>query len=726
LAASPILVLSEETALRRETFFKVVFDRAHSGYLCIARRVAGKGAFEERFFQWPDDLATLGEYINESVMNHDVWFCPMLFDAPSRKKEHVDICTSVWADLDTCPPEQLLIEPTVVIESSPNRYQALWLLVQPAEPLEAEDASKKVAYFHAEAGADKSGWDLTQLLRVPFTLNYKYAPPATVQVKAAGDSVALVDFTVYPVVTEDISATWPFPDSIEDSQTLLDQYKNDIDQTVWPLLQLEPREDWSKALWNLEMLLSESGLSREDVFSIARDAKCNKYRRDGRSEKLLWREVCKAWDRVRERRDVIPDTTVYKNPDLLSDGDLRAAEQDRTFVEDYVDWAKGVGDAAEVYHHAGAFIALSCLLAGSVRLQTSFGPIAPNLWFLLLADTTLTRKSTALDLAVDLLTEVDSDIILATDGSIEGLFSALAGRPGRPSLFLRDEFSGFIEVITKRDYYAGMPETLTKMYDGRFQKRQLRREIIEVKEPVLILFAGGIKSKILSLLGDEFVYSGFLPRFVFVTAKSNLGKLRPLGPPNDRTISGRELLRARLATIKARYQREIEITTGSIKIPVQDRPDVQLTPDAWKLYNNMELRLLESGIKSLAQDMMTPTMDRLAKSGLKASILIAGSRMQDGIVTVTEGDILKAFQYVTQWREFAMEVMSNIGISAQEKHIELIYATVKRSPGVARSELMRTYHMTKREADLIFDTLEQRGLIARVKTKGTERLTALL
>jgi predicted transcriptional regulator len=140
----------------------------------------------------------------------------------------------------------------------------------------------------------------------------------------------------------------------------------------------------------------------------------------------------------------------------------------------------------------------------------------------------------------------------------------------------------------------------------------------------------------------------------------------------------------------------------------------------------MELKMLESGIKSVVQDMLTPTMDRLAKSGLKASILIAASRMPNSRVMVTEGDVLKAFQYVTQWREFAMEVMSGIGMSQQEKQIEILFAAIKRNPGVTRSELMRNYHLTKREADSMFDTLEQRGLIARVKTKGTERLTAIL
>src|SRR6201999_3023795 len=98
----------------------------------------------------------------------------------------------------------------------------------------------------------------------------------------------------------------------------------------------------------------------------------------------------------------------------------------------------------------------------------------PNLWFMILGDTTLTRKTTAMDLAVDLLMDVDPDVILATDGSIEGLMQGLSTRPKRPSIFLRDEFSGLLEMMTKWDYYAGMAEVLTKLYDGKMQKRILK------------------------------------------------------------------------------------------------------------------------------------------------------------------------------------------------------------------------------------------------------------
>lgn len=659
-------------------------------------------------------------------MTHDLWFCPMTFIKPQRVKENVLDCPGVWSDLDTCPPEALLAKPTTLVESSPGRYQALWLMYDPILPDMAEELSKRVAYYHAEEGADKSGWDLTQLLRVPWTLNLKYEPAAHVAVISAGESFSVDQFSdLYPQVDEDAGADWPFPEEIEEAETVLENHRDELDMGIWPLLSLKPLTDWSATLWNLEMRLCESGLTRDEVFSVVRDAPCNKYRRDNRSEHLLWREVCKCWQRVKERSEFTPDATIFKNPELMSDGDLAAAQADYTFIEQYIDWAKGVGDAAVDYHQAGAFTCLGGLLAGSINLPTSYGPIIPNLWFLLLADTTLTRKSTALDLAIDLLVEVNPDAIMATDGSIEGLFGALASRTGRPSIFLRDEFSGLIEQMTKREYLAGMAETLTKMYDGKYQKKVLRKETIEVRDPVLILFAGGIRSKLLSLLTSEHVSSGFLPRFIFITARSNLGGLKPLGPPTEAVTAGRDALLNRLSEIHEHYSRAAGISMKGLSIPGRRVTTASLTPGAWELYNAMEMKMLESGVKSNVQELLTPTMDRLSKSGLKASLLIAGSRMQERVV-VEEADIYKAFSYVARWREFAMEVISGVGTSAAERQIGNIYEAIKRSPGCLRSALMQAYHLNKREADLIFDTLEQRGVINRIKSGRSERLTAVV
>jgi hypothetical protein len=61
--------------------------------------------------------------------------------------------------------------PTAVVISSPGREQYWWRLSRPVEPEEGQDLNRRLAYA---MGADLSGWDLTQLLRVPGTRNHKY------------------------------------------------------------------------------------------------------------------------------------------------------------------------------------------------------------------------------------------------------------------------------------------------------------------------------------------------------------------------------------------------------------------------------------------------------------------------------------------------------------------------------------------------------------------------
>src|SRR5690606_32174212 len=118
-----------------------------------------------------------------------------------------------------------------------------------------------------------------------------------------------------------------------------------------------------------------------------------------------------------------------------------------------------------------------------------------------------------------------------------------------PSVFLRDEFSGLLEQMTKKDYMAGMAELLTKLYDGKMQKRILRKETVEVREPILILFAGGIKNKVTRILTHEQVSSGFMPRFIFITAESDISTLKPLGPPTQKTINTGDAIRNELIDI---------------------------------------------------------------------------------------------------------------------------------------------------------------------------------
>lgn len=723
-------LLQSPVSNKQGVFLRFLFDE-NEGYICIARRQAGKGPFEEEFFRWPSDVERLLDYVTRYQAAFDLWYCPMLFDTTRRSKEHVCFTPAAWADLDGCPPDRLLVEPTVILETSPNRFQALWKFTETVEPYDAEAISRRIAYYHAEDGCDKSGWDLTQLLRIPYSYNQKYRStidlPQIRIIQTRSGTIDVAEFDVYPEAAGYEYGEIPFPDELPASaEEVLKKYRTELHPKIWQLFQEVPEEDWSRSLWSLQMLLFETELSREEVFVVARAAACNKYARDKKGDAPLWKEVCRAHGQVRQRRQIVEPVSPTKElPDLLTDQERALVESETTFVEEYTAWARTLGDAAWQYHQAGAFVVLSCLLAGSVRLPTSFGTVVPNLWFMILADTTLTRKSTAMDLAMDLLLEIDNDCVLATDGSIEGLMTSLSMRPGRASIFLRDEFSGLLDAMTRKDYYAGMAETFTKLYDGKFQKRILRKDIIEVKDPILIFFAGGIKGKTLSLVTHEQVASGFIPRFVFVMAESDVSKLKPLGPPTDRSMGERDRILTYMHRLYSHYaQGKVLTVNGSVKSTMK-RFDARLTPEAWARYNKFEADLLDLGLKSDHPDLTTPTMDRLAKSGLKASVLLSASRQLVDSVVVEEQDIVRAFYYVEQWRPNSIELLENIGKSALEKDIDLVYGAIQRQPNVMRSKLMRDYHLTKRDADLIIDTLDQRGLISRVRSGKSERYSAV-
>lgn len=719
-----VITISAEVNKTREVFFRTLFGSS-TGYVCVATN--NKGGFHEQFYKYPDELPRLLEFVNRSYVGSDVYFCPQLLRIQKRTKATVATCTNVWADLDECDPALVIPEPSVVIESSPGRWQAFWILNEPSEPLEVEDAAHRLAYKYQTLGADLSGWDLTQLLRIPLTYNVKRTsnmdtPIVSLQ-KLTGPTYPLDIFKELPEVPGYEWIDEPFPEeeirNLEPDK-ILEKYRDRLDPHVHVLYSVEPREDWSKALWNLEMLLLEAGLTKAEAFCVTYNAACNKFQRDKRPPQYLWRDICRAASRIAPKQETKPA------PELLTTFERnRIQNLPKTFVDRYIAWARSRGDAAWQYHEAGAFAILSALLSGVVKLPTSFGTIVPNLWFMILADTTLTRKSTAMDMAMELLLEVEQDAILATDGSLEGLLQSLSTRPNRPGVFWRDEFSGLLEMIKKKDYYAGMIETLTKLYDGKYQKRVLRKEVIELRDPILIVFCGGIRSRIVSLIDMEHIFSGFLPRFLFFEAESDISQYQPIGPMTTMQDDTRTKLIAEMNALKAQYNAEITVHIGDQVVSTPSIWEASLTPDAWDRYNKFEKEMVQYGLESTSPDMFMPVMDRLSKSGLKLAILIAAVRHKGSTPIVVDiDDILCAIGYIERWREFSIDVVVNAGKTANEKQIEAVLRTIRRHDGLTRGKLMQWHHLMARDTDILLQTLDQRGMIRRVRDGRSERIYA--
>lgn len=117
-------------------------------------------------FFWPRDKERIIDYCLAHT-KHDLYWSTSLFELPMRREDVAMNEHALWADLDEVDPSTLdEYPPSVAWESSPGHYQALWL-AQTGDFLGASwpgNENQRMTYL---IGADPSGWDTVQLLRMP-------------------------------------------------------------------------------------------------------------------------------------------------------------------------------------------------------------------------------------------------------------------------------------------------------------------------------------------------------------------------------------------------------------------------------------------------------------------------------------------------------------------------------------------------------------------------------
>jgi hypothetical protein len=124
------------------------------------------------FLDYPRQIPRAEELCGRfSDEGREVYQCAHLVKTRRRVKASAASLTACYVDGDGAKPTADMPRPTAIVVSSPGREQYWWRLSRPAEPEEGEDLNRKLAYAMS---ADLSGWDLTQLLRVPGTRNHKY------------------------------------------------------------------------------------------------------------------------------------------------------------------------------------------------------------------------------------------------------------------------------------------------------------------------------------------------------------------------------------------------------------------------------------------------------------------------------------------------------------------------------------------------------------------------
>lgn len=403
------------------------------------------------------------------------------------------------------------------------------------------------------------------------------------------------------------------------------------------------------------------------------------------------------------------------------------SEPEETFIDRYVEYGWSVTDAPRQYHVAGGAVILSAIICPQVTLPAQHTKIRPNIWAMILAGTTVTRKSTSMDLAMRTLSEVlpTDDYLMGTEGSPEGILTELQDRDGKASVFHRDEITGFIEAAVKKEYNAGILQALTSLYDGRPEKRTLRSGTITVNKPRLILWCGGIKTQMQEAVSIEHIRSGFLPRFIVVSGTTSSDQLRPIGPPQD--VDPTENLKAQIVEElygimdfwlpKPKIKKLSLGQTTTQRTVVQGEREMKATPEAWERIRCLTIDAVKLGENTTSPEIYTPMYTRLADSVIKIAILLTGARRS---LMMEFDDVCQAVRladiFLNSATEFARGVEQAPDMNPWEKKADKILKYIKDKRNkedhtVSRSEVMRLFHIKARDIADVESTLVQRGHI---------------
>jgi hypothetical protein len=254
--------------------------------------------------EWRDYPSTAIDEVAITELR-DIYFCPNLFSGNRRTQSNFISSRWLYADLDEVDPAGITdVPPTLAWETSPGRWQALWLLNRSLSRQRFERLNKRLTY-HLKA--DRGGWSSTKVLRVPGTVSTKYGKSRnkrfTVRLVHKGKKYRVEDLMrLLPRAdqTRGVKVEAIFgsggADSLPPRGAVMKLVQGRLPRRAKQLLRAKGAEgdDRSARLWELYNLLLQAGITPLHILVLVRATVWNKYAGQNRELLQLQTEIAKA------------------------------------------------------------------------------------------------------------------------------------------------------------------------------------------------------------------------------------------------------------------------------------------------------------------------------------------------------------------------------------------------------------------------------------------------
>jgi hypothetical protein len=250
----------------------------------------GVGGGWRQWYKWPSEIDKIVQRADEQKDHCNVYFSSYLFRAPQSTKANVLPSRTIQADLDDADIRTLPREPTVLVETSPKRHQGYWVLEGdglPLPPDEHEELSKKLTYSYPPVRPERVavGPEGT------YTRHLEPQVPGRSQagqdtshsgkglqrrrLRGAARSASVPHGALRRQLHREPANATVSEGGVAGIE-LLEIIKDTIPVKVY--IQYSQRQaDRSESLWGLMCWGFRAGLSREQVYVLARDSANNKH-----------------------------------------------------------------------------------------------------------------------------------------------------------------------------------------------------------------------------------------------------------------------------------------------------------------------------------------------------------------------------------------------------------------------------------------------------------------
>jgi hypothetical protein len=345
-----------------------------------------------------------------------------------------------------------------------------------------------------------------------------------------------------------------------------------------------------------------------------------------------------------------------------------------------------------------------------------YGKMGLNLWFMVLGETTLTRKSTSRQLMLRLIRSYEKfggyQIDIGSDATPEGVTAILAERDKKTSLLHRDEVQGMFKDFMNKTYMASAAERFTELYDGQVpvvirsskDKRQSERA-----ETNFIMYLMGITSKVADVLTTEYFRSGFLARFIYVTADApeRSRELEDIQQADEYEVAVKDSVLDDM--VRTLFD---SVTYWQKKGTPNPRP-IRLSDAALNRFNQYKWEMGNVAESHSEKESIEPSRQRLALSVWKCAILLAMYEKSD---EVKLSHMLIAIRYSEEWFENLVRMAGAISASEWQRDVDRLEAfVVDRGGRVRYEEAYRKFsNKKKREFDDMIEALRSQARVGAV------------